>query len=267
MAAATETRRSPRAAPGPRFERLRLGLGDGSAATAHVARFPRAATRAAVVAFSRPRRLVEWCWETGTKHAIVAGFFVRPEGRPLGELRLAGVARDHVRFAAPWGGRRGCVAIEHGVLRIDSRPEFPPSPAGDLLEAGPLLVRDGLSIIDGVADPEGFSSGSEQFDSDITEGRYPRAALGVSDDELIALACDGRAPNEAGLTLPELAETMAALGSRRAINLDGGGSTSLVFDGALRNTPREEHGVRLAGGRPIATALSFSVGPAALTTR
>jgi hypothetical protein len=267
MAGATETRRAPRATPAPRFERVRLGLGDRSATTAHIARFPRAATRVAVVAFSRPRRLVEWCRETGTKHAIVAGFFVRPEGRPLGELRLGGVVRDHASFAAPWGGRRGCVAVEHGVLRIGSRPAFPRSPAGDLLEAGPLLVRDGLSVIDGVADPEGFSSGSEQFDSDITEGRYPRAALGISDEELIALACDGRAPNEAGLTLTELAETMAALGSRRAINLDGGGSTSLVFDGALRNTPREEHGVRLAGGRPIATALSFSIGPAALTTR
>jgi Phosphodiester glycosidase len=267
MAAATETRRSPRAASGLRFERLRLGLDDRSATTAHIARFPRAATRAAVVAFPRPRRLVEWCWETGTKHAIVAGFFVRPEGRPLGDLRLGGVARDHVPFGAPWGGRRGCVGVEHGVLRIDSRPAFPRSPTGDLLEAGPLLVRNGLSLIDGVPDPEGFSSGSEQFDSDITEGRYPRAALGISDDELIALACDGRALDEAGLTLAELAETMASLGSRIAINLDGGGSTSLVFDGVLRNTPREERGVRLAGGRPVATALSFSVGPAALTTR
>jgi hypothetical protein len=267
MKAAVETLHSTRSITAARFERVRLGLDDGRATTAHVARFPRAATRAAVVAFPRPRRLVEWCRETGSEHAIVAGFFVRPEGRPLGELRLGGVARDHVPFAAPWGGRRGCVTVEHGVVRIDSRPAFTRSPMGDLLEAGPLLVRDWVSLIDGVPDPEGFSSGSEQFDSDITKGRYPRAALGISDDELIALACDGRAPDEAGLTLGELAETMAALGSRRAINLDGGGSTSLVYDGVLRNAPREEHGVPLAGGRPVATALSFSVGPAALTSR
>ena len=52
---------------------------------------------------------------------------------------------------------------------------------------------------------------------------------------------------------------MARLGSRRAINLDGGGSTSLVFDGVLRNAPREEHGVRIVGGRPVATVLTFSV--------
>jgi hypothetical protein len=267
MTAATQILRSTWSSPAVRFERLRLGLDDGRATTAHVARFPRAATRVAVVAFPRPRRLAQWCREARAPHAIVAGFFVRPEGRPLGELRTRGIARDHVPFAAPWGGRRACVAIRDGVVEIASRPSLPASPAGDLLEAGPLLVRDGLSVLDGVPDPDGFSSGSEQFDSDITQGRYPRAALGISDRELIALACDGRASDEAGLTLAELAETMAALGSRRAINLDGGGSTSLVIDGLLRNSPREEHGVRIAGGRPVATALTFSVGPAALANR
>jgi hypothetical protein len=267
MTAATQTLRSTWPIPAVRCERVRLGLDDGRATTAHVAHFPRAGTRVAVVGFPRPRRLVEWCREARAPHAIVAGFFVRPEGRPLGELRIDGIARDHVPFAAPWGGRRACVAVRYGAVQIDSRPAFAGSPAGDLLEAGPLLVRDGLSIIDGVPDPEGFSSGSEQFDSDITQGRYPRAALGISDKELIAVACEGRAPDEAGLTLAELAETMTALGSRQAINLDGGGSTSLVVDGFLRNSPREEHGVRIAGGRPVATALTFSVGPAALARR
>jgi Phosphodiester glycosidase len=268
MTAAPETLRSTWSVPALRADRVRFGLDDGLTTTAHVARFPRAGTRVGVIAFPRPRRLLEWCRETGVPHAIVAGFFVRPEGRPLGELRIDGLARDHVPFAAPWGGQRGSVGVRDGVVQIDSRAAFPPRPAGDLLEAGPLLVSDGVSLIDGIPDPEGFSSGSQQFDSDITEGRYPRAALGLSDTELIALACDGRAPpDEAGLTLAELAEVMAALGSRRAINLDGGGSTSLVFDGVLRNSPREEHGVRIAGGRPVVTALTFSVGPAALTSR
>jgi hypothetical protein len=260
MTPAIETLRSLQPRPATRLERLRLELDDGVSTTLHVARFPRATTRAAVVGFARPRRLVEWCRAAGVPHAIVAGFFIRPEGRPLGELRVNGIARDHVPFAAPWGGRRACVAIRDCAVAIDARPALPRSPAGDLLEAGPLLARNGASVLDGVGDPEGFSSASGQFDSDITEGRYPRAALGISDEELIAVACDGRAKREAGLTLQELAEAMAELGSDRAINLDGGGSTSLVFDGALSNVPREEHGVRIAGGRPVATALTFSVG-------
>jgi exopolysaccharide biosynthesis protein len=41
----------------------------------------------------------------------------------------------------------------------------------------------------------------------------------------------------------------------RALNLDGGGSTSLVCGGRLRNVPREEHGVVLSGGRPVSTAV------------
>jgi hypothetical protein len=256
MTPATETRRHTWSPPDVRFDCVRLGL-DGGATTIHVARFPRAGTRTSVVAFPRPRRLADWCEDSGVRDAIVAGFFVRPEGRPLGELWIDGAPTDHEPFAAPWGGRRACVRIRDGAVQIDSRPAFSRSPVGDLLEAGPMLVRDGLSILAGVADPEGFSSASQQFDSDITQGRYPRAALGLSDDELIAVACDGRASDQAGLTLAELAETMVALGSRRAINLDGGGSTSLVFDGILRNSPREEHGVRIAGGRPVATALAF----------
>jgi hypothetical protein len=261
MTAATETPRSPRSAPAARFECFPLCLDDGRATTVHVARYPRAATRAAVVAFARPRRLAEWSRDCGVSHAIVAGFFVRPEGRPLGDLRIGGIEHDHEPFAAPWGGRRGCVSIADGLVEIGSRAAVPEAPAGDLLEAGPLLVRDGANAIDGQPDPEGFSSASHQFDSDITRGRYPRAALGLSDRELVAVACDGRATEDAGLTLTELGDTMRSLGCRTALNLDGGGSTSLIFDGILRNTPREEHGVRIAGGRPVVTALAFSVGP------
>ena len=58
----------------------------------------------------------------------------------------------------------------------------------------------------------------------------------------------------------ELAEAMAGLGCESAINLDGGGSTTLVYGGAIANVPREEHGLSLVGGRAVATALRF-VGP------
>ena len=101
------------------------------------------------------------------------------------------------------------------------------------------------------------SAGSRQFDSDITEGRHPRAAFGLGAADLIAVAADGRSDGDAGLSMAELAEAMAGLGAERAINLDGGGSASLVFGGELRNTPREEHGKELVGGREVATALRF----------
>jgi exopolysaccharide biosynthesis protein len=142
---------------------------------------------------------------------------------------------------------------------VAQRDELPDQPGGDLLQAGPMLVATGGSLIRARHDAEGFSAGSRQFDSDITAGRYPRAALGLSDRELIAIASEGRADDEAGLTMAELATAMADLGATDAINLDGGGSASLVVDGALVNTPREEHGRKLIGGREVATALHFAV--------
>jgi exopolysaccharide biosynthesis protein len=71
------------------------------------------------------------------------------------------------------------------------------------------------------------------------------------------VACDGRADRDAGMTLRELAVALRAMGASDALNLDGGGSTSLVCGGRLRNRAREEHGVVLDGGRPISTALVF----------
>ena len=130
-------------------------------------------------------------------------------------------------------------------------------PEGDLLQAGPLLVRDGRVVVRDGGDPEGFSTAASQFDSDITAGRYPRAALGLGDGELIAVVCDGRSDHDSGMTLVEMAALMRGLGSETAINLDGGGSASLVAGGELRNCPREEHGLPLDGGRPVSTALTF----------
>jgi exopolysaccharide biosynthesis protein len=153
--------------------------------------------------------------------------------------------------------RRACVHADGGTVTIARRPELPDEPRGDLLQAGPLLVRDGAPCVAG--DPEDFAAGAGQFDSDITAGRYPRAALALGRaGRLLAVAADGRSDGDAGLTLAELAEALVALGAISALNLDGGGSTSLVCGGRLRNRPRESHGIELAGGRPVTTALTFT---------
>jgi hypothetical protein len=188
---------------------------------------------------------------------MIGGFFLRPEGTPLGELRLASTPCHHVPFDPRWSDVRACLLSNGDGLELAARNELEAAPAGDLLQAGPMLVRAGRSLISRGSDPEGFSAGAAQFDSDITAGRYPRAALGLNGSELIAAVCDGRAERDHGLTLEEMAEAMIELGADTAINLDGGGSASLVVDGRLRNHPREDHGIDLVGGRPISTALVF----------
>jgi hypothetical protein len=235
--------------------KLRLLQHDGASTSLYVASYPLASTEVRVELLPEPMPLERWCRATGATEAMIGGFFVRAAGKPLGELRTHGVRRDSVPFDAPWDAIRACVHVAGGTVRLARRDLLPADPVGDLLQAGPLLLAGGEVALDG--DAEGFSAGCGQFDSDITEGRYPRAALAVAGDRLLAVACDGRANREAGLTLPELAGTLRDLGATEAINLDGGGSTSLVCGGRLRNRPREEHGVILEDGRAVTTALTF----------
>jgi hypothetical protein len=236
---------------------FRARLPDGADTTVYARPYPLDSVEPRVVRLARPEPLAAWCARGGVEHAIVGGFFVRDGGEPLGELRTGGVRRRSVPFLAPWGRLRSCVHVDGGALAIATRPELPAQPRGDLLQAGPLLVRDGRSLVRGESDLEGFSAGAAQFDSDITLGRHPRAALGLAGPVAWAVVCDGRAPDEAGLTLGELADLLVRLGARTAINLDGGGSTTLVSGGRLVNSPRELEGDPIPGGRPVATALIF----------
>lgn len=240
-----------------RRETLRTRLADGRTTTVHVARFPRSSTRLRVALVEPPERLAHWCLARGVADAMIGGFFVRSEGIALGDLRIEGRATRHVPFVSPWGGLRACVHSTDAGVALAGRADLPPEPEGDLLQAGPMLVSGGVSLIRDGHDPEGFSAGSHQFDSDLTAGRHPRAALGLDAEAVIAVVCDGRAGEDAGLTLAELAETVLLLGADRAINLDGGGSASLVCGGRLRNAPREHHGIPLLGGRPVSTVIVF----------
>jgi Phosphodiester glycosidase len=248
--------RSPE--PLPSVTRFRAPLADGAATSVHVAAFPLARVAVRVVRLERPETLVAWCRRTRVANAIVGGFFVRAGNDPLGQLRIGGADVAHVPFTAPWGALRACLHVGRDGVAIAPRPALPAVPDGDLLQAGPLLVRGGATVVTG-ADDEGFSAAADQFDSDISDGRYPRCALALTDDRVLALACDGRHSDEAGLTLAELADVLVGLGARTALNLDGGGSASLVCHGELVNRPREQHGIELLEGRPIATALAFEV--------
>lgn len=251
---------APRAEPAPpaHLRSFRVTLADGAQTTVHVAAHALAETRVRVVRLTRPEPLAAWCGRTGIAEAIVGGFFVRPGGRPLGEVRTHGIARETTPFMAPWHKIRASLHIDRGSVAIGPRDSFCTAPRGDLLQAGPLLVHHGKPAVHAGTDPEGFSAGQAQFDSDISDGRYPRAAIALAGEQLLAVACDGRAHDEAGMTLDELAATLVELGAVQAMNLDGGGSSSLVCGGELRNVPRGDFDVVIPGGRPISTAIAFA---------
>jgi Phosphodiester glycosidase len=238
------------------YELLRVRTRDGEDTTVYLVRHPRRTTRVVLQCFPEPTRLDHWCATEGHPEAIVAGFFVRDPYRALGEVRIGGEIVEHEPVSPPWGPRRACVHID-GSVRLLRRGELGIDPPGDLVQAGPLLVADGRPLTDG-DDREGFSSGAAQFDSDITVGRYPRCALGVGDDELLAVCCDGRRSGvDAGLELAELARLLISFGATEAINLDGGGSATLVHRGHLLNRPYSNHDQPAPESRPVITALLF----------
>lgn len=242
---------------GIRFNMSRRRLDDGGATTVYVVRYPRARTRLNVRHFPRLERLDRWCRRVRVREAIVGGFFVRPHGPALGEVWVGGERVETQPFRPPFDRVRAAVSVESDAIAIAPRRKLRLRPVGDLLQAGPLLVADGRNVLDH-DDPEGFSADADQFDSDITSGRYPRTALGLSSQHLIAVACDGRRSNrDSGLTLHELAELLLDLDARSAINLDGGGSSTLVHRGRQRNRPYETQDVRVRSARRVATALVF----------
>lgn len=106
---------------------------------------------------------------------------------------------------------------------------------------GPMLVQNGNVCVDGE---------EEKFSTSLIFARHPRTAAGVTaSGELLLVTVDGRQSISQGMTLAELACLMKNLGAVEAINLDGGGSSSLSILGTVTNSPSE------GKERPVANAL------------
>jgi Phosphodiester glycosidase len=109
---------------------------------------------------------------------------------------------------------RAVVCFEIKAVLIDDTQSCPAN-FKEGLAAGPRLLRDGVLV----PDPDNTT-------------RHPRTALGVSltGDKVWLVVTDGRQPDfSEGATLGEMAELLASLGAVNAINLDGGGSSALVY--------------------------------------
>lgn len=100
-----------------------------------------------------------------------------------------------------------------------------------IVGCGPRLVENGRVHV---------TASEEEFPSDIRVGRAPRTAVGVTKDGHYLLAVvDGRQSHSVGLTLTDWARLLVKFGVQDAINLDGGGSTDLVVNGEVQNSPSD----------------------------
>jgi exopolysaccharide biosynthesis protein len=130
------------------------------------------------------------------------------------------------------------------------QPRTPAEASGcrptDIIGGGPRLVAHGQVA----PAAEGFGHAAK---------RHPRTAAALtSRGTLLFVTVDGRQERSAGLTLEELARELIALGAVEAVNLDGGGSTTMVVQGEIRNFPSDGR------ERPVSDAiLIYSVQDAA----
>ena len=106
----------------------------------------------------------------------------------------------------------------------------------------PRLIVHGQSVADRADSLEGTFP---RFSS----ARHPRTAVGFSADssKLFLVTVDGRRESDSGMSLAELARLMLDLGVYEGMNLDGGGSTTMVVDGKVVNSPSDERGERAVG--------------------
>ena len=128
------------------------------------------------------------------------------------------------------------------TLRLIFRPEW--AGVTNAVGGGPVLVRSGGPVF----------RAQEAFTSSQLAPRNPRTGVGqLADGRVLMVVTDGRRPGySVGMTNFELAQTMVRLGAVTGSAFDGGGSSSLAFDGKLLNRPSDR-----GGERPVSNALQL----------
>ena len=98
--------------------------------------------------------------------------------------------------------------------------------AWQVLSFGPVLVESGQIAV------------TENDEVGMAMASNPRTAIGtVAKNHYLFVVSDGRTSESAGLSLYELANFMKSLGATKVYNLDGGGSSTMVFQGEVVNNP------------------------------
>ncbi len=141
------------------------------------------------------------------------------------------VIRNGKLYRDTSGNRDALVIQKNGEFKFVSESE---TSASELLQDGalqafsfgPVLLNNG-EISVGENDEVGMAMASN-----------PRTAIGyLGNNHYVFVVSDGRTSESAGLSLYELASFMKKLGVKDAYNLDGGGSSTMVFKGEIINNP------------------------------
>lgn len=114
-----------------------------------------------------------------------------------------------------------------------------------VLVTGPLLIQDGAK--------------SQLLSGRFVDKRHPRTVVGITNESLLMITIDGRHAEAKGMNLPELQDFLIIVGCIHAINLDGGGSTTMwlktdSIQGVI-SCPSDNRKFDQLGERKVANAL------------
>lgn len=152
--------------------------------------------------------------------------------------------------------QKGTKVITTGMTAIQDGGHFPTEDellnvrsyqtAEDIVGGVPRLIKDGKIDI---------TWEREKAAKAFVEDRHPRTAVAkLRDGKFLMVTVDGRQPGvSVGMSLRELAEYLLSLGAVDAMNLDGGGSTTMYLDGKVVNTPSDKEGERKVGDAIVVT--------------
>lgn len=152
-------------------------------------------------------------------------------GDYYGAQRSGYVIRNGVLYRSTSGGGEDLVIYADGTFGIVNEDEVTAeellaSGAWNVLSFGPALVENGEVAV------------SENDEVGRAMASNPRTAIGIlKNGHYLFVVADGRTSDSDGLSLYELAEFLQSLGCETAYNLDGGGSSSMVFLGNVVNNP------------------------------
>lgn len=120
------------------------------------------------------------------------------------------------------------------ILRDASNPN-----AEDIVAGVPQLIKNGKIEI---------TWQEEKAGKDFVETKHPRtAAAKLNDGRFLLITVDGRSESSGGIALEDLAKLLLEMGATDAMNLDGGGSSTMFLDGKVVNKPSDKEGERKVG--------------------
>lgn len=169
--------------------------------------------------------------ETTSEMASDNNAILAINGDNYGSQETGYVIRNGIIYRDEAGSSDVLCIYADGSMQVIDPEEYT---AQELLDQGVWQAFSfGPSLVE-----EGEISVSEDDEVGKAKASNPRTAIGIIDDlHYIIVVSDGRTDESEGLSLYQLSTFMENLGAETAYNLDGGGSSTMVFEGQVINNP------------------------------